>query len=356
VARAELVCVQRDKAGGEGEGNVFERNRAEYPPKTRLECVAKPRQQVRSYRNDVRYEDESPYRVCSRFYAMDANIATRQSQLKMGTSSRASLLILRSTPRDRVMAAANPKSGAAKSQALKIAAILAATLISFGVQGAEIISGVPYISDGDTIVVGTTKIRLDGIDAPETDQVCLDANLKRWTCGVEARDRLSAHIERRSIDCEPSSSDAYHRTLAMCMIEDEDLNAWMVHEGWALAFVRYSKAYLADEEAARVAQRGLWSGAFIAPWDWRRRNKETVILGATSVPISAQAILLAPASADGAPSPDCIIKGNLNSKGERIYFRPGQLDYATVNMAKPGKRWFCSEDEAKAAGWRPAAR
>jgi hypothetical protein len=102
--------------------------------------------------------------------------------------------------------------------------------------------------------------------------------------------------------------------------------------------------------------RGLWSGAFIAPWDWRHRDKETVIHGATSVPISPQTILLAPASADGAPSPDCIIKGNVNHKGERIYFRPGQLDYAHVNMAKPGVRWFCTEDEAKAGGWRPAAR
>jgi endonuclease YncB( thermonuclease family) len=255
------------------------------------------------------------------------------------------------------MQSPNPTLGTAKSQALiKVAAILVMTFFSFGVQGAEIISGVPYVSDGDTIVVGAIKIRLEGIDAPETDQVCLNANLNRWTCGVEARDRLAAHIEGRSIDCKPSGSDAYRRTLALCMIEDEDLNAWMVREGWALAFVRYSRAYAADEEAARVAQRGLWSGAFIAPWDWRHRNKDTVIHGATSVPISAQAILLAPVSADGAPSPECIIKGNVNSKGERIYFRPGQLNYSNLNMAKPGKRWFCTEIEAKAAGWRPAAR
>jgi hypothetical protein len=75
-----------------------------------------------------------------------------------------------------------------------------------------------------------------------------------------------------------------------------------------------------------------------------------------SVPVSAQAQLLAPDSAADARSPDCIIKGNVNRKGERIYFRPGQLDYARVDMIKPGKRWFCTEDEAKAAGWRPAAR
>ncbi len=223
-------------------------------------------------------------------------------------------------------------------------------------QAADIISGMPRIVDGDTIVIGTTKIRLESIDAPESDQVCLDANRNRWTCGIEARDRLSAHIGDHTIDCTPSGLDAYGRTLAMCTFAGEDLNAWMVRQGWALAFVRYSKAYVADEESARAARRGIWSGAFIAPWDWRHRNGQTVILGATAVPIDAQSELLAPESAAQAPSPNCIIKGNLNRSGERIYFQPGQLDYSRINMTKQGTRWFCTEDEARAAGWRPAAR
>jgi Staphylococcal nuclease homologue len=212
--------------------------------------------------------------------------------------------------------------------------------------------------DGDTLEIGTTKIRLASIDAPESDQVCLDANRKRWTCGIEARDRLAAHIGNHPIDCEATGLDAYGRTLAICTIGRESLNAWMVQQGWgwALAFVRYSKQYLPDEDAARSAGRGLWSGAFIAPWDWRNRNRQTLVLGATSVPVSAQAELLAPASAAAAPSPECVIKGNVNRKGERIYFRPGQLDYARVDMSKPGKRWFCTEQDAQAAGWRPAAR
>jgi hypothetical protein len=130
----------------------------------------------------------------------------------------------------------------------------------------------------------------------------------------------------------------------------------MVQQGWALAFGRYSKEYLPDEETARAAGRGLWSGAFITPWDWRHRNRQTEILGATSIPISAQAVLLAPDSAVEAPSADCIIKGNTNRKGERIYFRPGQLDYARIDMRGPGRRWFCTGEDAKAAGWRPAAR
>jgi endonuclease YncB( thermonuclease family) len=239
---------------------------------------------------------------------------------------------------------------------INIAAILLLAGFTCATHAAEMISGVPRIVDGDTLEIGTTKIRLASIDAPESDQLCLDANRKPWTCGIEARDHLTAHIGNRQIDCTPTGLDTYGRTLARCTVVGENLNAWMVQQGWALAFVRYSKEYVADEEAARAAARGLWSGAFIAPWDWRHRNRQTIVLGATSVPVSAQSELLAPASAAAAPSPQCIIKGNVNRKGERIYFRPGQLDYARVDMSKSGTRWFCTEQDAQTAGWRPAAR
>jgi endonuclease YncB( thermonuclease family) len=244
----------------------------------------------------------------------------------------------------------------ATKRLIKFAIALLMGLVACTAHAAEPISGQPRIVDGDTLVIGNTKIRLASIDAPESDQVCLDADRKRWACGIEARDRLVAHIGNRSISCTPTGSDTYGRTLAVCTVAGADLNAWMVRQGWALAFVRYSKEYVPDEESARVAGRGIWSGAFIAPWDWRYRNRQTVVLGAASVPISAQAELLAPESAAQAPSPECIIKGNVNRKGERIYFRPGQLDYARIDMGKPGRRWFCTEQEAQTAGWRPAAR
>jgi endonuclease YncB( thermonuclease family) len=122
---------------------------------------------------------------------------------------------------------------------------------------------------------------------PNPIRFALDANRKKWTCGIEARDRLVAFIKNKPIDCLPTGSDAYERTLAICTDAGANLNQWMVQQGWALAFVRYSKEYLPDEEAARAARRGLWSGAFIAPWDWRHRNRQTIVLGATSVPVSA---------------------------------------------------------------------
>jgi endonuclease YncB( thermonuclease family) len=225
-----------------------------------------------------------------------------------------------------------------------------------GVAQAADISGVPRVVDGDTLVVGDIKIRLEGIDAPEIDQICLDRNTRKWPCGAAARDHLTQHIDGRSIDCSAEGSDRYGRTLAVCRMGTESLNAWMVHDGWALAFVKYTTAYLNDEEQARHAQRGLWAGAFIAPWDWRHRDKGTEIRGSLVVPIAAQAMLLEPASAAEAPSPNCTIKGNVNRQGERIYHMPGGLSYAKVNMNAPGKRWFCTEEEAKAAGWRPAYR
>jgi endonuclease YncB( thermonuclease family) len=219
------------------------------------------------------------------------------------------------------------------------------------------LSGVPRVVDGDTLAIGTTKIRLEGIDAPETDQVCLNANGVRWTCGIDSRDQLAAHIGNRLISCSPNGTDAYKRTLAICSLAGEDLNAWMVQQGWALAYVQYSTVYRKVEDDARANQRGLWQGAFIAPWDWRHRNNKTVILGAFSVPINAQAVLLAPSVTDGAPSPECTIKGNVNRNGERIYHLPNQRFYARIKMDEgDGKRWFCTPEEAEAAGWRRALR
>ena len=95
--------------------------------------------------------------------------------------------------------------------------------------------GVPRIVDGDTLVIDSTKIRLDKIDAPETDQFCLNENGVRWTCGIEARDQLAAHIAGRDVTCSSKGTDVYKRTLAICSLAGEDLNAWMVQQGWALA-------------------------------------------------------------------------------------------------------------------------
>ena len=233
-------------------------------------------------------------------------------------------------------------------------AAAALMLSAFAASAAEI-NGPARVVDGDTIEIAATKIRLSGVDSPETDQLCLDAKGGRWACGVSARDELVRHVGDKPWSCRVTGTDRYGRSLAGCTVDSEDIQKWMVRNGWALAFVRYSHAYDQDEAEARKARAGLWAGAFIAPWDWRHRNKQTVVLGAASVPTNAQEILLGAASAAGAPSPECTIKGNMNRSGECIYHEPGGRWYASVNMdLGKGKRWFCTALEAEAAGCRRA--
>ena len=124
-----------------------------------------------------------------------------------------------------------------------------------------------------------------------------------------------------------------------------------MRNGWALAFRKYSTAYVADEEFAQQRKLGLWSGYFIAPWDWRHRNPDTVILGSSSVPLHAQRLLL-PVVAQP-PSPDCTIKGNLKAANQCIYHVPGGKFYNRLTMDRiSDRRWFCSPAEAEAAGCR----
>ncbi|CCE12096.1 putative Staphylococcus nuclease-like protein (SNase-like) [Bradyrhizobium sp. STM 3843] len=219
------------------------------------------------------------------------------------------------------------------------------------------LTGVPKIRQADLVQIGNTRIRLGGIDAPSVDQLCINNHSERWTCGVAARDELIKHVGDKSWTCHPRSIDRRGRQIARCEVDGEDIQKWLVANGWALAYARLSKDYEADEQAAREAKAGMWQGAFIAPWDWRVRNKKTTILGATKPPENASAVLLASASGPVAPSPDCTIKGNVNSAGECIYHTPTSRWYSQIKMRiAKGTRWFCSVEEAEAAGCRETRR
>src|ERR1022692_2779000 len=220
------------------------------------------------------------------------------------------------------------------------------------------ITGIAKIREGDQIVIGNSRIRLGGIDAPSVDQLCLNTKGERWTCGVAARDELIKYTDNKTWTCHLRQVvDRRGRTVARCEVDGEDIQKWMVKNGWALSYVRVSHDYDADEAAAREAKAGMWQGAFIAPWDWRIRNKKTTILGAAKAPPNAHAILLASASGSVAPSPDCTIKGNVNGSGECIYHKPTSRWYAQIKMQiNKGTRWFCSVDEAEAAGCRETRR
>lgn len=215
------------------------------------------------------------------------------------------------------------------------------------------LSGVPQIVDADTIFLNSTKIRINGVDAPESDQVCLDASAKNWSCGLAAVAALQDYSRGRQWVCSLAGQDRFGRFLGSCSIEKDDVGRWLVRNGWALAFIRYSDGYVPDESFARDRKNGLWSGAFIAPWDWRRRGSKTVILGALAVPSDAQRKLISPAETSALPNPDCVIKGNLHRIRQCIYHVPGGLFYGVLNMERSAsRRWFCSEAEAQAAGCR----
>jgi endonuclease YncB( thermonuclease family) len=235
---------------------------------------------------------------------------------------------------------------------LRHLALAACLSVIAGLAQAAEITGTPRIVDGDTVEIGKTKIRMLGIDAPETDQLCLDANGQKWACGVASREALVAFTSNRLWTCHVNGHDRYGRSLASCSINGQDVDQWMVRSGWALAFVKYSNQYVAEEAKARNERAGLWAGAFIAPWDWRSRNKRTLVLGAVAVPVNAQAILLGAVSSQEAPDPSCTIKAGV-SRGECIYHLAGDRWYAKMKMDKPDRRWFCTPNEAEAAGCRP---
>ena len=213
-----------------------------------------------------------------------------------------------------------------------------------GVALAAELSGHARVIDGDTIEVGGTRIRLDGVDAPESGQSCL-AGGARWACGERATRALAEHIGGGPVNCDDRGRDRYGRVVAVCRHSGRDVNAWLVSEGWALAYRRYSLEYVDEEAAAKSARRGIWRGEFVPPWDWRR--------GERLAPRDRQ-----PPRAAGDARGGCTIKGNIShNSGRRIYHMPGDRDYARTRIdPSRGERWFCSESEARAAGWRRARR
>ena len=212
-----------------------------------------------------------------------------------------------------------------------VLALLSVFLI--GPVAAATLTGKADIVDGDTIRVGGIPVRLYGIDAPEGRQTC-QRDAKTYACGKQATKTLATLIAGQSVQCEIIGRDDYARALGVCMVGDVELNRTMVRDGWALAFVKYSDRYAADQVAAEAAKAGLWAGSFVKPWEWRLGGAQAAQKTRT-----------------------CAIKGNINGNGEHIYHLPFQHFYRRVrNDESKGERRFCTEQEALEAGWRRALR
>jgi len=219
--------------------------------------------------------------------------------------------------------------------AILLLALTTATIMP--AEAADTSTGIPTVIDGDTIDIHGQRIRLHGIDAPESKQVCISGGTK-YRCGQKAALALSDRIGRGSVTCEAKDTDRYGRVVAVCFKGQEDLNGWLVSQGLAVAYRRYSQDYVTHEARAQSMSVGLWAGEFIMPWDWRRGKR-----------LASEQVLAIPG--------DCVIKGNISSKGARIYHVPGGrwYDRTKIDEAK-GERFFCSESEATAAGWRRSSQ
>ncbi|WP_210188969.1 thermonuclease family protein [Mesorhizobium sp. YR577] len=202
------------------------------------------------------------------------------------------------------------------------------------------------VVDGDTIEIHGERIRFNGIDAPEASQICIDGKGQKYRCGARAAEALAEFLSLSSpTHCEFVERDRYGRFVGNCLRADgTSIQEWLVINGYALDWPRYSAgAYAGQQKIAKSKRLGMWEGTFQTPWEWRAQKR-------------SQAEPIAPILAE-APRNACDIKGNINAKGDRIYHMPGQEHYTRTKVSeKDGERWFCSEMEAQAAGWRAAKR
>ena len=127
------------------------------------------------------------------------------------------------------------------------------------------------VIDGDTIRLGDVKIRFSGIDAPEINQTCV-ASEGKVACGKISRDLLIEKVTNNKISCTDEGKDFYGRVLGECFVNGESLSSYLVREGFAFAYRKYSNKYIEDEEYAKFNKLGMWSMEFQYPWDYRKNN------------------------------------------------------------------------------------
>lgn len=138
----------------------------------------------------------------------------------------------------------------------------------------EIRDGTPRVVDADTLRVAGQKVRLQGIDAPESAQSCRQPTGRSYLCGDRATQALRERIGTSTVTCKIEGRDRYNRALGICHTADgTDLNGWLVSQGYALAYRRYSTKYVPEEDQARATKSGIWAGKFVPPWKWRRGER-----------------------------------------------------------------------------------
>jgi endonuclease YncB( thermonuclease family) len=260
------------------------------------------------------------------------------------------------------------------ARAVVAALVLGASPAVEATQGGDaprLVGKVIRVIDGDSVEVqldsGPIEVRLHAADAPEHGQ----------PGGRAAVRALATRLKRTTVvTLEPVEQDRYARLVAVIHRDGENVNGWLIRQGHAWAYRQYTadERYCRWEDQARATHRGLWSrpaSDWIAPWDWRRRGREPTYrpvdyshetladcLDALHRPAPMARAMPAGTPVAGASLPDashgkCTIKGNLGPGGTKIYHVPGSHSYEATRIdPATGERWFCSEDDARRAGWR----
>lgn len=218
---------------------------------------------------------------------------------------------------------------------LTISLVMAALVWPGALLASSTHAGLVRVIDGDTLDVGGTRIRLYGIDAPETDQTCTTEQGQVWACGAWVSDQVTQLFAGTDAQCTAVTTDRYNRIVARCVAGGQDIAHLLVSEGLAFAYRRYAQDYVLAEKTAAVRDVGLHASRVQNPSQFR----QTRAVG--RIP----------------PDRHCAIKGNISAQGVHIFHMPGQRDYERTGIrTKRGERWFCSRAEAQAAGWRAAKR
>lgn len=219
----------------------------------------------------------------------------------------------------------------------------------------------PAVRDADTVDVGGTIFRLNGVDAPAPDQICIDDHADSWACGAEARDQLTNLIGGRNVHCEDLGADATYKKwhLGICTAGDDttSLNQLLVRRGFAVNLAPGAQARFGEDEAdAKANRRGLWKGCFVIPRNFRAGRKDGALLGGSCRADKDREIREAIFPLQPAMPPGCGIKGKYALRARvtgniGIYHLQACRSYPA--LTRPD-RWFCSEDDARAAGFRKA--
>jgi endonuclease YncB( thermonuclease family) len=217
------------------------------------------------------------------------------------------------------------------------------------------------VRDGGAIDVVGVTYRLGGIDAPAADQVCIDDHADSWACGAETRDQLTALIGDRDVHCEDLGTDTayskWHVGICTAGADTTSLNQLLVRRGLAVNSASAGQSRFVDDETdAKTNRRGLWKGCFVAPKDFRSGRKDGALLGSACRADKDREIRAALFPQEPTMPPGCGIKGKYALRAHvtgnvGIYHLQACQSYPA--MTNPD-RWFCSEDDARASGFRKA--